>query len=61
MRDVANACDALRPVWEHTHGVDGYVSIEVDPHLAGDTEATIAEATHFHNREPEPVRQDPGH
>ena len=35
MRDVANACDALRPVWEHTHGVDGYVSIEVDPHVAG--------------------------
>jgi transaldolase len=28
--------------------MDGYVSIEVDPHLAGDTEATIAEATHFH-------------
>jgi transaldolase len=49
MRDVANACDVLRPVWEETGGRDGYVSIEVDPHLAHDTEATIAEATLLHD------------
>ncbi len=49
MRDVANACDLLRPVWERTAGADGYVSIEVDPHLAGDTAATIAQATRFHD------------
>jgi transaldolase len=48
MRDVATACDLLRPVWERTEGGDGYVSIEVDPNLAGDTAATIAQATHFH-------------
>src|SRR5688572_19917273 len=48
MRDVTTACDLLRPVWERTEGGDGYVSIEVDPHLADDTEATIAQATHFH-------------
>jgi transaldolase len=48
MRDVSNACDLLRPVWERTEGRDGYVSIEVDPKLAGDTKATIAQATHFH-------------
>jgi transaldolase len=48
MRDVTTACDLLRPVWERTQGGDGYVSIEVDPNLAGDTEATIAQATHFH-------------
>jgi len=48
MRDVANACDLLRGVWERTEGADGYVSIEVDPHLAADTAATIAQATHFH-------------
>ena len=48
MRDVATACDLLRPVWERTRGRDGYVSIEVDPTLAADTEATIAQATHFH-------------
>ena len=48
MRDVATACDLLRPVWKRTGGRDGYVSIEVDPNLAGDTAATIAQATHFH-------------
>jgi len=48
IRDVRNACDLLRPVWERTEGADGYVSIEVDPHLASDTEATIAQATYFH-------------
>ena len=48
MRDVATACDLLRPVWDRTQGGDGYVSIEVDPNLADDTAATIAQATHFH-------------
>jgi transaldolase len=48
MRDVTTACDVLRPVWERTEARDGYVSIEVDPNLAGDTAATIAQATHFH-------------
>ena len=48
MRDVANACDLLRLVWEQTEGRDGYVSIEVDPNLADDTEATIEEATQLH-------------
>jgi transaldolase len=48
MRDVATACDLLRPVWDGTQGGDGYVSIEVDPSLAADTAATIAQATHFH-------------
>src|SRR5918995_147452 len=48
MRDVADACDLLRPVWERTKAGDGYVSIEVDPNLAADTGATIAQATHFH-------------
>ena len=48
MRDVTTACDLLRPIWERTEGGDGYVSIEVDPNLADDTEGTIAQATHFH-------------
>ena len=48
MRDVAAACDVLRPVWNRTQGGDGFVSIEVDPSLAGDTAATIEQATHFH-------------
>jgi transaldolase len=49
MRDVASACDLLRPVWERTQAGDGYVSIEVDPTLADDTADTIAQATHFHD------------
>ena len=48
MRDVAAACDVLRPVWERTGARDGYVSIEVDPNLAADTYGSIAQATHFH-------------
>jgi transaldolase len=48
MRDVTTACDLLRPVWERTEAGDGFVSIEVDPSLADDTEGTIAQATHFH-------------
>jgi transaldolase len=48
LRDVATACDLLRPVWERTQARDGYVSIEVEPTLAADTEATIAQATQFH-------------
>lgn len=39
--DVRTACDVLRPVHERTGGVDGRVSIEVDPRLAHDTAATI--------------------
>ena len=42
--DVRWACDVLRPVYDATGGVDGRVSIEVDPRLAHDTAATIAEA-----------------
>ena len=48
-RDVATACDLLRPVWERTEGRDGYVSIEVDPNLADDMHATIDEATQLHD------------
>jgi len=42
--DVRWACDVLRPAYDATDGVDGRVSIEVDPRLAHDTKATIAEA-----------------
>lgn len=44
MADVARACDVFRPVWEHSSGADGFVSIEVDPAKAFDTEETVAEA-----------------
>lgn len=42
--DVRAACDVLRPVHDATHGLDGRVSIEVDPRLAHDTAATVAAA-----------------
>ncbi|MFE2751294.1 transaldolase [Actinosynnema sp. NPDC059335] len=42
--DVRNACDLFRDLYTATDGVDGRVSIEVDPRLANDTEATVAEA-----------------
>ena len=47
-RDVTDACDLLRKVWDEGGGKDGYVSIEVDPTLAYDTEATVDQATRFH-------------
>jgi transaldolase len=43
-RDIADACDLLRKVWDEGRGLDGYVSWEVDPTLAYDREGTIAEA-----------------
>ena len=42
--DIRWACDVLRPVYDATDGLDGRVSIEVDPRLARDTAKTIAEA-----------------
>ena len=42
--DVRWACDVLRPVYDRTDGVDGRVSIEVDPRIAHDAERTLAEA-----------------
>ena len=42
--DIRWACDVLRPVYDQTEGLDGRVSIEVDPRLARDTAKTIAEA-----------------
>jgi transaldolase len=47
-QDIAEALDLLRLVWDEGSGKDGYVSFEVDPNLAYDTEATIAEATRLH-------------
>lgn len=44
IKDVQNACDILLPVYEESNGFDGYVSLEVPPFLARDTEGTIHEA-----------------
>ena len=44
IEDIRNAAEVLQPVYERTNGNDGYVSLEVSPNLAHDTEGTIAEA-----------------
>ncbi len=46
--DVQTACDLMRPVYEHTGHLDGYVSIEVSPALAYDTRKTVNEAHRLH-------------
>jgi transaldolase len=48
IEDIKDACDLLRPVWEQTSGVDGFVSIEVDPDLAYEQEETIEQAAWLH-------------
>lgn len=45
MADVRSACDVMRPVYDSSNGTDGFISLEVSPKLANDTEGTIAEAT----------------
>ncbi|MDD5675107.1 MAG: transaldolase, partial [Chitinivibrionales bacterium] len=44
LRDVQMAADEFRPLYKRLNGADGYVSLEVNPHLAHDTRGTIAEA-----------------
>lgn len=48
--DVADACDLFTPIAVATNGVDGRVSIEVDPRLAWDTAGTIAEAKNLYKK-----------
>ena len=48
VEDIQEACDVLRPVWDGGGGKDGYVSMEVDPTLAYEREATIEEAMRLH-------------
>jgi len=46
--DIRDACDILRSVYDDGEGKDGWVSLEVDPNLAHDTEATKSEAVRLH-------------
>lgn len=50
IQDVQDAADVLRPVYDATHGADGFVSLEVDPDLAHDAEKTIEQAVEYHER-----------
>ena len=48
VEDIRHAADVLRPVYEASDGADGYVSLEVSPYLALDTQATLDEARRLH-------------
>jgi transaldolase len=47
-QDVQDACDLLRSVWDEGDGLDGWVSLEVDPTLAYDREETFEQAIRYH-------------
>ena len=46
--DIRNACDIFAPVYAESKGLDGYISIEVPPTIANDTESTISEAIRYY-------------
>jgi transaldolase len=48
VQDIQDACDLLRAIWDDGNGKDGYVSMEVDPDLGYEREATIEEAMRLH-------------
>ncbi len=52
--DIAEALDVLRPVYDSSDGIDGYVSVEVDPGLARDTAGTITSARELDERLDQP-------
>jgi transaldolase len=47
VEDVQRAADLFRPLYDRVKGKDGFISLEVNPHLAHDTQGTIAEARHL--------------
>jgi len=50
IQDIQSAADILRPVYDATDRVDGYISLEVNPHLAYETNKTIEEVLRLHAR-----------
>jgi transaldolase len=50
VKDIQDAADAFGPVYERTDGLDGYVSLEINPQLAHDTGATIEEGKRLHRK-----------
>ncbi|MDO5097757.1 MAG: transaldolase [Corynebacterium sp.] len=48
IEDVRNACDIFAEIYQKTNGVDGRVSIEVDPRISEDADATLAQARHLY-------------
>lgn len=54
IRDIEDALAILRPMYDQSKGLDGYVSVEVSPNLANDTAGTLAAARDLHGRIDEP-------
>jgi transaldolase len=54
LEDIQAAADIFRPVYDASGGADGFVSIEVGPAIAGDTQQTIATAQDLHHRAARP-------
>jgi transaldolase len=54
IEDLQAAADLFRPVWDRTHGVDGWVSLEVSPRLAYDADSTIRAAINLHAKADRP-------
>src|SRR5690348_10768364 len=50
LTDIADACDVLRPAWDASGGGDGFVSMEVQPDIAYDTERSFEQAMWIHER-----------
>src|SRR5919198_438317 len=50
VKDIQDACDLLRPVFDESQGIDGFVSLEVSPYLAHETQATMREARRLFHR-----------
>src|SRR5688500_13034640 len=48
VEDIKEACDLLRPIWDEGKGQDGYVSLEVEPGIAYDADATLEQAMRLH-------------
>ncbi len=50
VKDIQDACDQLRPVYDDSDGLDGFVSLEVSPHFAHNTELTMESARELYKR-----------
>jgi transaldolase / glucose-6-phosphate isomerase len=48
LEDIRRAADLLRPLYDDSDGVDGYISLEVSPHLSHDTDGTVHEGARFY-------------
>lgn len=48
VKDIQDACKLFEPIYDQTEGADGYVSVEVSPRLADDTEGTVEASKFLH-------------